>query len=136
MTSDIKKKKVAVYIRVSNKEDTDFNDKHQLASIKWYIKWRQEFFDDDIREHTYMDLNVSGATTAEERNGLSSLFEKLETAKDLWLSNPFDVVIVHRIDRFARKVKVLLDIVEKFESYGVDFVSTYEYWHTNILCSN
>lgn len=126
MPNDIVKKNVAVYIRVSSMEDTDFNDKHQLASIKWYIKARQEFFEQDLWNHIFYDINVWWATTPEERPWMTALFNELKIARELWAEKPFDVIIVHRIDRFARKVKVLLDIVELLESYEVDFVSTYE----------
>ncbi|MEI7478391.1 MAG: recombinase family protein [bacterium] len=43
---------------------------------------------------------------------------------------PFDVVIVHKIDRFARKLVILLDIVENFAQHGIGFISTKELFDT------
>jgi len=39
---------------------------------------------------------------------------------------PFDVVIVYKIDRFARDLKVLLEISDLLKEQEVGFISTQE----------
>jgi DNA invertase Pin-like site-specific DNA recombinase len=38
----------------------------------------------------------------------------------------FDTVVVYRLDRFARSLMLLLDIIQRLQAYKVDFISTQE----------
>ena len=39
---------------------------------------------------------------------------------------PFDIIAVYRIDRFARKLKILLEVIEYFEAHNIQFISSSE----------
>ena len=72
----------------------------------------------------YKDEGISGTKPLEERPGFSRLQEDiLNSAGD---EKPFDVVAVYKIDRFARKLRILLNAIDFFEKYGVKFVSANE----------
>jgi len=93
-----------------------------LEKVKRYIELK-----DDLAlawdEYIYKDLAVSGADEIPERPELTRLFNDLKHSEE---EPPFDVVLVYKIDRFARKLSVLLEIVETLDSYGVKFASAIE----------
>lgn len=121
-----KRLKVALYIRVSTKDQEEkYSVPHQENSIRRYVEARERQLELADKKYFYYD-RISGASDIDERKGLNKLFHDLKTAKEMKLERPFDMVIVYRIDRFARKVKVLLDIVDRLQAYQVDFASCYE----------
>jgi DNA invertase Pin-like site-specific DNA recombinase len=65
----------------------------------------------------YRDEGVSGAK--DRRPALDKLMKDARARK-------FDVVIVARLDRFARSVSHLLRALEEFNHLGIDFVSLSE----------
>ena len=67
---------------------------------------------------------MSGTTHANERPGFSKLKEDLLFAPNG--VKPFDAVAVYKIDRFARRLKVLLEIIDFFEENDVQFISANE----------
>ena len=111
-----KKLRAAIYIRLSTKEQKqDGNgDVVQLKSIKNYIKTMKYLF--PPKRYIYTDLWKSGDRKVEERDGMNRLFEDLEFTIDG--QRPFDIVIVWKIDRLARSVSVLYDIIDKLQYYG------------------
>jgi len=119
---EIKKLRVALYVRVSTDEQAEmFWEELQLTSMKKYIEARQDL-ELAWEEHIYKDIAVSGATDVEERDGLSQLFY------DLTYSNkpPFDTVMVYKIDRFARKLRVLLEVIDNLNQHDTWFISSQE----------
>ena len=104
-----KQKSVAVYCRVST------NDQHvetQIAAIGKFCAaqgWT-------IIE-TYKDIGISGAK--DSRPALDQL------KKDCLAGN-FSSVVVYKFDRMARSVSHLLECLELFRKYGIDFVSISE----------
>ena len=102
-------KRVAVYVRVSTKEQSvDM----QLNDLERYTKERRlEVF------KAYKDNGVSG--TKETRPALSELMNDAKKRK-------FDIVLVWRFDRFARSTKHLVTALYEFKNLGIDFISYQE----------
>jgi DNA invertase Pin-like site-specific DNA recombinase len=67
---------------------------------------------------------ASGADPAETRPGFTKLLN--DATYYIGDNKPFDIVIVYKIDRLARKLSVLTSIVDMFKSLEIDFVSTQE----------
>jgi len=116
--------KIAVYIRVSTLEQANnwFWKDLQLTRIKKlidykYDSWEEEFiFDENL---VYKDLWISGAKEDKERPGLAQLMRDIEKWK-------IKKVVIWRLDRLARKTKFMLEMVEFFDRYNIDFISTDE----------
>ncbi|HDK41917.1 MAG TPA: recombinase family protein [Candidatus Pacearchaeota archaeon] len=69
----------------------------------------------------YQDAGISGYST--ERPALKELLKDAEQKK-------FDLVLVHKIDRFSRNLKDLLTLVDELSSYGIGFKSATEPFDT------
>ena len=111
--------RAAIYLRVSSKEQVDqFGLENQLESIKSLIASRQDL-ELAGEKHVYIDWDVSGTLDRDDRPWMSRLFMYAG-------ENEFDVVIVYKIDRLARKLRVLLDVVEAFNDNNLNFISTQE----------
>lgn len=106
-----------------------FGEELQYSKIMSFLDVRSGDLVLAWEDYIYKDTAVSGADPIEERPWLSRLLEDLEDAGTD--NRPFDTVIVFKIDRFARKLKVLLDIVDALKTYGVWFISTQESIDTN-----
>lgn len=124
MDKEQKTLKAAIYIRVSTLEqDKQWNGpEYQMSKIKSYIESR-DFLEFAGNEHIYKDVGISWASPTIKRPGLSQLMKQAKHA--VW-EKPFDVVIVYKIDRFARSLTVLLDIVDDLKQYDIGFISTQE----------
>lgn len=86
-------KKAACYIRVSTDEQLEFSPDAQLHDIREYCKKKNLLL---LEEHIYIDEGISG-TKADKR----PMFQKMiATAKTK--PKPFDAILVHKFDRFAR----------------------------------
>jgi site-specific DNA recombinase len=73
--------------------------------------------------YVYKDEGISGTLKIEERPAFARLKEDIMSSRD---NRPFDVVIVYKLDRFARRLKVLLDVVDLLEDYDIKFISATE----------
>jgi DNA invertase Pin-like site-specific DNA recombinase len=100
-------KRVALYVRVSTKRDQ--TTQNQVGELQKYCE-RQGW---QVVE-TYDDSGVSGAKA--DRPALSRMMRDAAKGK-------FQVVCVWKIDRLARSVSDLLNILSLLRSHGVDFVS-------------
>jgi DNA invertase Pin-like site-specific DNA recombinase len=104
-----KDKKVAIYVRVSTK---DQSVDMQLNDLQRYTKEREfNVF------KVYKDNGVSG--TKDKRAGLNQLMDDAKKRK-------FDIVLVWRFDRFARSTKHLVNALYEFRNLGIDFISYQE----------
>lgn len=102
-------KRVAVYVRVSTK---DQSVDMQLNDLKRYSKERGlSIF------KIYEDNGISG--TKETRPALNELMNDAKKKK-------FDIVLVWRFDRFARSTKHLVTALHEFRHLGIDFISFQE----------
>ena len=101
------KMKAALYIRVSKASQTTDNQRRELEA---YCK-RQEWEIAGV----YDDSGVSGAVA--ERPALNRLLKDATAGK-------LDVVVVWKIDRMARSVTHLLQVLQQLQAAGIAFVST------------
>jgi DNA invertase Pin-like site-specific DNA recombinase len=102
-------KKCAVYARVSTLEqhvETQLYDLRQLAQNRGF---------EVVAEYT--DHGVSGAKA--RRPGLDTLMADARKRK-------FSVVLVAAFDRMARSTKHFLQVIDEFDSLGIEFVSRRE----------
>jgi len=102
-------KKCAVYARVSTLEqhvETQLYDLRQLAQNRGF---------EVVAEYT--DHGVSGAKA--RRPGLDALMTDARKRK-------FSVVLVAAFDRMARSTKHFLQVIDEFDSLGIEFVSRRE----------
>ncbi len=102
-------KKVAVYVRVSTKDqsvDMQLNDLEQYSKERGLKVFK-----------VYQDNGVSG--TKEIRPALNDLMNDARKRK-------FDIVLVWRFDRFARSTKHLVTALYEFRNLGIDFISYQE----------
>ena len=83
----------ACYIRVSTEEQTEFSPDAQLRVLNEYAKKNDIVLS---KKHIYIDEGISGKT-AEKR---PAFMQMIATAKSK--PRPFDVILVHKFDRFAR----------------------------------
>src|ERR1700710_115231 len=101
----MKKKRVAIYLRVStSKQDTD-NQLRELSAVAdrsgWEI-WK-----------VYEDAGISGAKGRDKRPGLDAMM-KAVNAKE------FDMVSAWSVDRLGRSLTDLLAILQALRDKGVD----------------
>lgn len=105
----MKGKRVAIYVRVSTK---DQKVDMQIEDLKKYCENRNF-----VQFNTYNDVGISG--TKESRSGLNQLMEDARKRK-------FDIVLVWRFDRFARSTKHLVNALHEFRNLSIDFISYQE----------
>ena|ERR1700722_1182156 len=102
-------KKAALYVRVSTPDqhvESQLYDLRELASQRGFEV-----------VHEYEDRGVSG--TKARRPGLHALMADVRRKK-------FSVVLVAAFDRIARSTKNFLQIIDEFESSGIEFISRRE----------
>ena len=102
-------KKAAIYVRVSTSDqhiESQLYDLRELAAQRGY-----EVF------HEYEDRGISG--TKARRPGLDALMADARKRR-------FTVVLVAAFDRIARSTKNFLQIIDEFESLGIEFISRRE----------
>lgn len=102
-------KRVALYLRVST---NDQNPEVQQNAIEKYCLCQGWTI-----KHIYIDQGVSGAK--DQRPQLDQLKADVKKSK-------YDAVLVFKFDRLARSTSHLLECLQLFNSYGVDFVSVTE----------
>lgn len=83
----------AAYVRVSTDDQTEYSPDAQLKALKKYAADHNMIIPP---EHIYMDEGISGRK-AEKR---PAFMQMIATAKSK--DRPFDVILVHKFDRFAR----------------------------------
>ncbi len=116
-----KKLRVAFYLRISTEDQKEmYWIPLQLASLKWILETRHYDFQFAWDKYIYQDINISWSLKIEDRPWMKRLFQDLQYWK------PFDVVAIYKIDRLARSLKVLLEIVDRLKENDVDFISSLE----------
>ncbi len=123
--------RVAIYLRVSTEDQAlKYGIPMQRNAIDAYLKSKGQL--DDGRdamvlagdEHVYTDDGISGTKTIDERKDFWRLKQNIEYSAVG--EKPFDAVAVYKIDRLARKLTILLDIVALFKKHDIDLVSVNE----------
>ena len=110
--------KIAIYIRVSTEEQA--KEGYSLTTQREYL---EEYAKRDGRDvfKVYSDNGISGYS--ERRPALQELLKDAKLRR-------FDLVIVHKIDRFSRNLKDLLNLVDELSMRGVAFKSATEPFDT------
>lgn len=109
------KQRAALYVRVST---TEQSSDAQVAELKEYARrrgWQVS--------KIYRDEGISGAQR--QRPGLDDLFTDARRRR-------FDIVLVHRFDRFARSLHQLITALVEFRQLGVNFASATEAIDTSL----
>jgi len=116
--------RAAIYLRVSTDEQVEngYGLVVQEEKLKAFINLHEYEFDES--RHMFRDEGYSGTLPASKRHGLQSLFEAAERKE-------FDVVLVYRLDRFGRKILLILDGVQRLSDCGVAFRSVNEPFDTS-----
>ena len=114
----MKNSRAAAYIRVSTDEQTEYSPAAQMRAI---MKYAAENGYTLTKENIYSDEGISGRR-AEKRPGFMKMIGAAK-AKE----RPFDVILVHRFDRFARSREdsvVYKSLLKK--QYGIRVISVTE----------
>ena len=123
--------RVALYLRVSTDDQVEkYGLDLQKTSLTGLLQSKGKL--DDGRDkmklagekYIYVDEGISGTTPLDERPAFSQLKEDIVLAGEG--QKPFDVVAVYKIDRFARRLKILLEVIEFFEESDIQFLSANE----------
>src|SRR3989344_5005445 len=123
-------RRLAYYIRVSTDDQADkFGIPAQREAVEAILKTKGKLRNGQSavifagENYVYID-DISGTSKLDERPGFAKLKEDYMLApKD---QKPFDTVAVFKIDRFARKLRILMDVVDFFEENGIEFISATE----------
>ncbi len=129
--------KVALYLRVSSDEQAEkYGLPMQRDALEALIKSKGTHPDGVTpkyvfagEQYVYIEEGISGTVVQHERPQFSRLIEDIQFADPD--NKPFDVVAVYRIDRLARRLKILLSITDFFEEYGIKLISANESIDTN-----
>lgn len=123
--------RAAIYLRVSTDEQIEkYGIPLQKAAVEAVINSKGKLDDGSPamvlagKRFIYEDKGVSGADPVDERPAFLRMKEDIENAPHG--EKPFDIVAVYRIDRFARKLKILLEVIEYFEVHNIQFISSSE----------
>lgn len=105
--------RAALYARVSSEEQIEgYSIDAQKRAFQTLCQGR-----DWIPYHEYLELGRSAHTDDIRKRPV------FKEAIDDALAGEYDVLVVHKIDRFSRKLKVTLEYFEKLGKAGVGFVS-------------
>ena len=127
---DQKQKRVAFYLRVSTDDQADkYGIDLQKSALEKMIAAKGELENGEDRyilageDYIYED-DISGTKDIDDRPGFGKLIEDVSLAPDG--KPPFDIVAVFKIDRLARRLKVLLSVIDFFEEHEIEFISANE----------
>lgn len=119
-----KKLRVALYMRVSTEEQSvknwGFGIPSQKEVLLQYLKSREDLLELAWEEHIYIDEDVSWVSEPTERPAMSKMINDFKYRKS------FDMILVYRLDRFARKLIILLQFIQSLTEYDVKFASARE----------
>jgi site-specific DNA recombinase len=110
--SETKRKRCAIYCRVSSDErlDQSFNsiDAQREAGVSFVVSQKDEGW--ELAADFYEDPGFSGGNM--ERPGLQRLLKDIQAGK-------IDIVVVYKIDRLSRSLADFSKMVEVFDHYNV-----------------
>ena len=110
-------KTAAAYIRVSTEDQIEYSPDAQLRELREYASSHNMILDDRF---VYADEGISGRK-ADKRPAFQ---EMIRTAK--LKDHPFDVILVHKFDRFARSREDSVVYKSMLKRCGVDVISIKE----------
>ena len=105
--------RAALYARVSSEEQVEgYSISAQVRAFKKLVEDRhwEEY-------HEYIDEGKSARTdNIDKRPAFKQMMENA-------LAGKFDVLVVHKLDRFSRNLRITLEYCDKLSKAGVDFLS-------------
>lgn len=107
----------AAYIRVSTEDQTEFSPAAQLRELQDYAATHCLVLD---QRYVYADEGISGRK-AEKRPAFMQMISDAKSA-----AHPFDVILVHKFDRFARSREDSIVYKSMLKRAGVEVVSIKE----------
>lgn len=107
----------AAYIRVSTEDQTEFSPAAQLRELQDYAATHCLVLD---QRYVYADEGISGRK-AEKRPAFMQMISDAKSA-----AHPFDVILVHKFDRFARSREDSIVYKSMLKRCGVEVVSIKE----------
>ena len=113
----------AVYIRVSTEEQTEYSPDAQLKDIKKYAKANNILI---TKEFTFIEPGITGRSV-EKREQFKKMIALAKKKP-----KPFEVVLIHAYDRFARNVKesrIYKELLRK--DLGIELISVTEQFGTD-----
>jgi len=112
-------KRVAIYCRVSTEEQATegYSITAQLQTLRQYV----QLYGWEIAEE-YVDEGISGKNI-KGRPAMTKLVSDIETGK-------FNAVLVWKISRLSRNMLDTLTLLDKFDEYGIKFISYSENFDT------
>lgn len=116
-----KVKRAAIYIRCSSDEPkkSGYSPETQEEKLKEFVKNNDYYLDE---KHIYKkDIGFSGSV--DKRPGLQRLLMNARNKE-------FDIVLVYRLDRFFRKLTLLLNTVSELRDLGIELKSITEGFDT------
>lgn len=124
-------RRLAYYIRVSTDDQADkFGIPAQREAVEAILRTKGKLQNGQPammfagENYVYIDDGISGTSKLDERPGFAKLKEDYLNAPDG--HKPFDTVAVFKIDRFARKLRILMDVLDFFEENKIEFISATE----------
>ena len=102
------RKRAALYLRVSHADSTVENQRIALQHVAERRGWGI------VQE--YVDEALSGALDRDKRPAFNRMLQDARRHR-------FDVLMVWSIDRLARKVRIVCDVLGELESHGIAFYS-------------
>src|SRR3989344_4066280 len=124
--------KVALYLRVSTDDQADkYGLNSQREAIESLVKSKGQLKDGRPKmvlagkAYEYIDDGISGTIEIDRRPEFIRLKEDVLNGIERGVK-PFDVVAVYKIDRFARKLSILLSVLGFFKKTGIEFISASE----------
>lgn len=109
MNKEFLRRKAVLYIRYSSTNQHDESAEAQIRACEEYAKKHNI-----VIIHIYKDLGISGTST-KNRDGFNQMVK--DSAKGL-----FDLVLVHKIDRFARSTEDYFANEKKLNKNGVEVI--------------
>ena len=107
----------AAYIRVSTEDQTEFSPSAQLRELQDFAASHSLLLD---QRYVYADEGISGRS-AEKRPAFMQMISDAKSA-----AHPFDVILVHKFDRFARSREDSIVYKSMLKRSGVDVISIKE----------
>ncbi len=107
----------AAYIRVSTEDQTEFSPAAQLRELQEYASSNSMILSSN---HIYTDEGISGRK-AEKRPGFMKMIADAKAKP-----RPFDVILVHKFDRFARSREDSIVYKSMLKRVGVEVISIKE----------
>lgn len=107
----------AAYIRVSTEDQTEYSPDAQLRELRDYAHQHSLVLDE---RYIYSDEGISGRS-AEKRPGFLRMVSDAKSKP-----RPFDVILVHKFDRFARSREDSVVYKSMLKAAGVEVISIKE----------